>query len=192
MHFIIGGARSGKSNFAEQQVQKIVQQTDQTPIYLATGIAIDDEMTDRITRHQLQRSQASAMMNKPWQLHECAMQIATACQQFGHEHVVLLDCLSLWLNNHIFYAVQQFSSDDEVQTYLSDMRQQLVQALQNTTCRLVIVSNEVGLGIVPLGRETRWFVDHLGWLNQAIAQIADEVTLLTAGLPMTLKTNDRV
>jgi len=192
MHFVIGGARSGKSNFAEQQVQKIVERVELTPVYLATGSAIDDEMADRIKRHQMQRTQTSAQMKKPWQLHECPMQIAGACSQFEHHHVVLLDCLSLWLNNHVFYAVHHFNSDGDIQSYLTDQRLQLIQALQKASCQLVIVSNEVGLGIVPLGKETRWFVDHLGWLNQAVAQIANEVTMLVAGLPMTLETQDRV
>jgi len=187
IHLVIGGARSGKSSFAEQLVQEIVAKENKTPVYVATGVAVDEEMTDRISRHQLQRAQASHSMNVPWHLIESPLHIAKECQAFEEHHVVLIDCLSLWLNNHLQNIMGNEVDDDDVDNYLISEKEKLVNAIAGMRCDLIVVSNEVGLGVVPLGKETRWFVDHLGWLNQAIANAADNVTSMIAGLPLSLK-----
>lgn len=189
IHLVIGGARSGKSNYAEQLIQTSVIKKQKKPVYLATGVALDGEMADRIIRHKQQRIKANESMPYPWQLKESPLHIAQDCQQYDGNHILLIDCLSLWLNNHLQRVTQQEQNDDEMHQYLICEREVLLTALTKTKCDVVLVSNEVGMGVVPMGKETRWFVDHLGWINQAIAQLADRVTLMTAGIPLNLKVN---
>ncbi|MEL7367188.1 MAG: bifunctional adenosylcobinamide kinase/adenosylcobinamide-phosphate guanylyltransferase, partial [Pseudomonadota bacterium] len=102
--------------------------------------------------------------------------------QFGSQDVVLVDCLTLWLNN-IIYSQGESLDATEIEVEVA----KLVEALQASTARFVLVSNEVGMGVVPLGEVSRVFVDHAGWMNQAVARVADKVTLVSAGLPLMLK-----
>lgn len=164
---ISGGARSGKSSLAERLVATSNQVT-----YIATATAFDKEMANRITLHQQQRP-------KNWRLIECPLLLCEALDQLSASgQTVLVDCLTLWLNNQLYHHPEQD---------FSLMRQQLAQAVCRFEGQLILVSNEVGMGLVPLGELNRVFVDQQGWLNQELARLCDEVIFVAAGLPLYLK-----
>ncbi|OLQ88342.1 bifunctional adenosylcobinamide kinase/adenosylcobinamide-phosphate guanylyltransferase [Vibrio panuliri] len=172
VHLILGGARSGKSSFAESQVlasEKSVRH------YVATATVTDDEMRQRIAHHQARR-------DEHWQLHEEPLQLVSLLRTFSADEIVLVDCLTLWMSNVIF-AGGQTASEEEISRRVAD----LVSGLEQCAADVILVSNEVGLGVVPMGEVTRLFVDHAGWMNQAIAKVANQVTFVAAGLPMKLK-----
>lgn len=165
---ILGGARSGKSRYAEQ----LAKRSALPVLYLATATALDEEMVARISHHQQQRP-------SEWQLCECPLLLAeTLAQESKKAQCILVDCLTLWLNN------QLFEDPDQDFTLLFD---QLLESLQGSTADIILVANEVGLGIIPLGEVSRKFVDEAGRLNQQLASIADEVLFIAAGLPLHLK-----
>jgi adenosylcobinamide kinase/adenosylcobinamide-phosphate guanylyltransferase len=240
IHFILGGARSGKSRFGEQVVEALAlaQAKDNNtavinPTYIATATAIDGEMSQRILKHQKDRHDNQ---NIEWNLIECPLDLVGIINH-AHEsstaqgqmagNVYFIDCMTLWLNN-VLYRLEKLQAtqkikgaSDNIETienvdeYLNHCVDELVDALihsqkciqkkslshshggsqdelQNqaqefTPPTFVIISNEVGLGIIPMGESTRLFVDHCGWLNQKLAALANEVTLVTAGIPMTIK-----
>ncbi len=164
---ILGGARSGKSSLAET-----LAKTSEQVTYLATATAFDTEMTKRITLHQQQRP-------KDWHLLECPLLLCEALDQLsGSGQTVLVDCLTLWLNNQLYHHPEQD---------FSLARQQLADAVSQFEGKLILVSNEVGMGLVPLGELNRVFVDQQGWLNQQLARVCDEVIFVAAGLPLYLK-----
>ena len=168
-HLILGGARSGKSRFAEQAAQSAFKQSmGGKLIYLATAAADDDEMARRIDHHQLRRG-------PEWNLIEEPLAIADVIDQVYDSSTILIDCLTLWLSNclHNNCWVEQ--------------RSNLLSALDNTPANVIMVSNEVGSGVVPMGELSRQFVDESGWLHQQIASIASDVSLVIAGLEMPLK-----
>ena len=164
---IVGGARSGKSSLAET-----IAKTSEQVTYIATATAFDTEMTKRITLHQQQRP-------KDWRLIECPLLLCEALTQLsGSGQTVLVDCLTLWLNNQLYHQPEQ----DFVLA-----RQGLADAVCQFEGKLLLVSNEVGMGLVPMGELNRVFVDQQGWLNQQLARICDEVIFVAAGLPLYLK-----
>ncbi|KJY83371.1 adenosylcobinamide kinase [Vibrio galatheae] len=173
IHLVLGGARSGKSSFAEAQAQKLSSQ--KAKHYVATAIAFDDEMKKRIAHHQASR-------DEEWVEHECPIQLPDLLATFSDQDVVLVDCLTLWINNIIY-------NDGETlhETKIKQQVVRLTKTLEQSQADIILVSNEVGLGVIPLGQVSRLFVDHAGWTNQAIARIADKVTFVAAGLPMPLK-----
>lgn len=176
IHLILGGARSGKSSFAERAAQQRVKPHHSGRLhYVATAIAFDEEMQQRIQHHQIQRGD-------DWQEHEVPVQLPPLLAGFGADDVVLVDCLTLWLNNVIYNDGNTLNADA-----ISARVDGLVVALRQSDATVFLVSNEVGLGVVPLGEVSRRFVDHAGWMNQAIARCADSVTLIAAGLPLALK-----
>lgn len=164
---LLGGARSGKSSFAEQLLAK----ADEV-FYLATATAIDDEMAQRILRHQQQRPGHWTVLEVPLLLTETLNSLS------GRGATVLVDCLTLWLNNQLYRFPEQ---------NFQQLRQQLADTVANFDGRLVLVSNEVGAGVVPLGPVNRRFVDEQGWLNQQLAACCHQVVLVCAGLPLYLK-----
>ena len=189
IHFILGGARSGKSGFAERWTLNRAQDTAQSPIYIATATNFDGEMDCRISKHRADRDDC-------WGLIECPSALANTINSVSMEscagngstgNIYLLNCLTMWLNNILFEQAQINRSYHEKSDFLSQQIDLLVEALENCQRDIVLVSNELGLGIVPMGEDTRLYVDFCGWLNQAVAKIADEVTLVTAGIPMTIK-----
>jgi adenosylcobinamide kinase/adenosylcobinamide-phosphate guanylyltransferase len=185
IHFVLGGARSGKSRFAEQETISLAKQQNKQAVYIATATTVDDEMVQRINQHQQDR------INKGhhWQLIECPLALA---QQLTHidqdESVYLLDCLTLWLNNQLFS--QQDLDKQLHEEHLKEEIKVLITTLSQFNADIVIVSNEVGLGIIPLGESTRLYVDYCGWLNQQVAEIAEQVTLVTAGIPLLIKSSE--
>ncbi len=163
---VLGGARSGKSRFAESLLADHVGQRT----YLATAEAGDEEMRERI-RHHRERRAAS------WRTIEAPIDLATPIADAG-EAAVLIDCLTLWLSN-----LMAAGRD------VDEATQGLCQALDRAKAPVVLVSNETGLGIVPDNALAREFRDNAGRLNQAIAARADRVFFIAAGLPLTLKDN---
>ena len=165
---IIGGARSGKSRFAEELA---IQNNDKVS-YIATATAIDKEMYERIRHHQARRP-------TDWILHECPLALPELLSvEAKKEQTILVDCLTIWLNNQLYEnPTQDFSL----------LFSSLATSIHNTKSHIIFVANEVGLGIVPLGEITRQFVDEAGRLNQQLAQLADRVTFMVAGLPLKLK-----
>lgn len=163
---IIGGARSGKSRLALQRAES----TGKPVIFIATAQAHDAEMAARIARHQAERPQH-------WSTIEAPLDLAGAIRTAG-EGCIVVDCLTLWLTNWLCQPdLAAFGA----------ARAALLAVLAVRRADLMLVSNETGLGIIPLGELTRRFVDEAGWLNQDIAALADEVIFVAAGLPLTLK-----
>lgn len=178
IHFVLGGARSGKSRFAEQQVTAQSKSQQKTAVYIATATAIDAEMDTRIIQHQSDRGD-------DWQLIECPLSLADTLGHLNSNNVYLLDCLTLWLNNQLYAVHEEMRSEQG--KHLQTEIDKLIKHLMLLNADIVIVSNEVGLGVIPMGESTRLYVDYCGWLNQKVATIADKVTLVTAGIPMTVK-----
>lgn len=165
---ILGGMRSGKSRLAEQHAQE-----SGLPVtYLATATAQDDEMRQRIAHHQAQRPDH-------WRLVEEPIALAVALQRHAAaDRCLLVDCLTLWLTNLLCL-------DEEAR-----LRQEidaLLGALPRLPGTIILVSNETGMGVVPLGELTRRYCDEAGRLHQALAQKCDKVILTVAGLPLVLK-----
>lgn len=168
IHLILGGARSGKSRFAEQQAIS----SQKKRFYFATAQALDTEMEQRIKRHQNDR-------DKHWQTIEEPISLAEQLLANDHpNHCLVVDCLTLWLTNCLLA---------EHATCWQEQKQQLLAALDLLQGDVLFVSNEVGLGIIPMDSLSRRFVDEAGWLHQAIAEKADKVSFIAAGLPLTLK-----
>lgn len=163
MHLVLGGARSGKSRFAETLAAK----AKGARTYVATAEAFDDEMRERIGFHRKQRAGAG------WQTVEAPLDPAAALQGRG---LVLVDCVTVWINNLMHH---ERPVRERVLDFIGKAR-----AFKGT---LIIVSNEVGMGIVPENQLARRFRDIAGWANQELAQAADTVTFVAAGLPLVLK-----
>jgi adenosylcobinamide kinase / adenosylcobinamide-phosphate guanylyltransferase len=164
---ILGGARSGKTGFAE----RLAMRAGETPLYLATAQALDAEMRDRVRLHQQQRQKRFATLEEP-------IALTTALKAAAREHdVILVDCLTLWITNLLG------SSHDVAQAV-----EELAMTLPTIeSSRVILVSNEVGLGIVPDNPLARTFRDLAGAAHQRLAQICTDVHFVVAGLPMTLK-----
>jgi adenosylcobinamide kinase/adenosylcobinamide-phosphate guanylyltransferase len=170
---IMGGARSGKSNYA----LKLAESRWRRPLYVATAEAFDKEMTARIAAHKKTRSRRWACAEEPL---EIARLIQQAPKLYPSRDVLLIDCFTLWLNNVLLRNGPKA---------FAQRRTALLKAVRNSKRSLIMVSNEVGLGIVPENELGRQFRDLAGWLNRDLAAIADTVVLLTAGLPVVLKEN---
>ena len=165
---VIGGARSGKSAYAE----RLVEESGLKPVYLATATTGDDEMSERIRIHKERRGEVWSTVEEP-------LALTTAIQEHSNiGSAILVDCLTLWLSN-----LMTLSRDIEQET------QELAAMLPDLNGPVVFVTNEVGLGIVPANELARAFRDHAGRLNQAVAQTSDRVVMMISGLPMTLKPN---
>ncbi len=172
--FITGGARSGKSAFAEQ----LALQSGPNPCYLATAQPLDSEMGVRIRRHQLRRGDN-------WQTVEESLDLAQAlASNDGQYSVIMVDCLTLWLTNLLLVGDGR---DDGLEDAILERVRQLADALRTMTTPVIIVSNEVGMGIVPEYRLGRIFRDIAGQANQIVAAAADEVWLVVSGIPLRLK-----
>lgn len=170
IELVLGGARSGKSRYAEN----CVLAKDKTALYLATADALDDEMQQRIRHHQSRRMDE-------WLTVEETIHLAEALKNAdSRDRCILVDCLTLWLSNCLLKDRQCWPQQKAA----------LLQCLPAMQADVVLVSNEVGQGIVPLGEINRRFVDESGWLHQELAALADSVTLVTAGLPFLLKSAD--
>ena len=168
-HLILGGARSGKSSFAERLVERITTQKGTQKVYIATATAGDEEMSKRIQRHKEQRT-------GQWQVNEEQTDLASLLNNATAEHCILIDCLTLWLSNCLYKECW------------AEQRTHFLDALEDCQADVIMVSNEVGSGITPMGELSRQFVDESGWLHQTLAQQCSHVSLIVAGLENSLKT----
>lgn len=164
--FVLGGARSGKSRHAQQRAESLEGRLT----FVATAQAHDDEMRDRIARHQADRDQRWRTIDAPVALPEAIQALD------GRDHVVLVDCLTLWLSNLLLMDADIPAACDR-----------LTRAVGDFSGHIILVANEVGFGIVPDNVLARRFRDDAGRLNQRVAAIADEVLMVAAGLPLRLK-----
>lgn len=166
---VLGGARAGKSVYAERLIADALV-PGQTALYLATAERRDDEMAERIAQHRARRGPS-------WETREVPLDLPDAVRAAGRAgRPVLVDCLTLWVSN-LLGAERDIAAAGDA----------LLDALRDVRGPLALVSNEVGLGIVPDNALARAFRDHVGRLHQAIAQHADRVVFVAAGLPLVLK-----
>ncbi|MBL4906813.1 MAG: bifunctional adenosylcobinamide kinase/adenosylcobinamide-phosphate guanylyltransferase [Sneathiella sp.] len=163
---VLGGARSGKSAFAEQ----LAIESNLTPVYLATGQAFDSEMEKRIAKHQIDRGTHWHTIEEPIELLE------TLQTESRHDRVILVDCLTLWVSNLMM-------SDKNLETEFRS----LSASVSTLKGPIIFVSNEVGQGIVPDNAMAREFRDYAGRLHQLIASTVESVYFVTAGLSQKLK-----
>lgn len=163
---VLGGARSGKSTFAENLVLK----SGLSPHYIATAQIWDDEMRARIDMHKERRTTGWTNIEAPDDLE------AALLEADGENHIILVDCLTLWVTNLMMGQADIAARSQTLCAVLSDMK-----------APVVLVSNEVGLGIVPENDMARAFRDHAGRIHQEIAAMADEVYFIAAGLPLKMK-----
>jgi adenosylcobinamide kinase/adenosylcobinamide-phosphate guanylyltransferase len=163
---VLGGARSGKSRHAEQ----LALASGRAPVYVATAQVLDDEMARRIATHRARRGPAWRTVEEPLDL------VGILQRECARERIVLVDCLTLWLSN-LMVAARAVEAESA----------RLLEALPGLGGPLVLVSNEVGQGIVPDNVMARQFIDHAGFLHRGIALQADAVVFMTAGLPHRLK-----
>ncbi len=166
---ILGGTRSGKSEYAEREAAA----TGLPVTYIATAAdpGEDQAFQARIERHRQRRPSSWVLVEEP-------LELPTLLRQAPPQACLLVDCLTLWLTN-----VMMLEDTGLQQQYVDA----LAAALAQTPARVVLISNEISLGVVPMGEFTRQFVDALGLLHQRLAALADEVTLVVAGLPLQLK-----
>ncbi|PKL51764.1 MAG: bifunctional adenosylcobinamide kinase/adenosylcobinamide-phosphate guanylyltransferase [Nitrospira bacterium HGW-Nitrospira-1] len=166
--FILGGAKSGKSSFALKKASLLSGKK----AYIATAQALDDEMAERIEKHK-------SVRGSNWDTFEEPTKISEVIEKIGNNYsVITLDCLTLWLSNMMCGSL---NASEEIERFFDSLR------ITHHASRLFIVSNEVGMGIVPENELSRRFRDLSGYLNQRVAQIADEVYLVTAGIPIKIK-----
>jgi adenosylcobinamide kinase/adenosylcobinamide-phosphate guanylyltransferase len=166
---ITGGIRSGKSRYALSSVQKMNGQK----IFIATAEPLDESMSVRIKNHQQERGDEFTTVEEP-------VYLARAISAVSQNEVILIDCLTLWVNN-LFYYFKKDSGKIREQFDL------FLDVLVHHPGRIVIVTNEVGLGVIPENELTRTFIDELGSLNQRVAQLSNEVIMMIAGLPQFIK-----
>ena len=162
---ILGGARSGKSRLAEQRAEE----TGLELLYLATATVGDAEMSERIRHHQVRRKTQWTLLEEPTELAE------VLSRHHREDRCILVDCLTLWISNCLHKNCWE------------QQRDALLAVLPNFQGRIIFVSNETGMGVVPMGELSRKFVDESGFFHQQLASLCDQVTLTVAGLPLLLK-----
>lgn len=185
---VTGGARSGKSSFAEQYAMR----TGNHGVYIATCQSYDEEMNDRIARHQQDREgtgYAWTTLEEPYEAADLIDKLRTEFGEYEQDAAqtvpaLLLDCLTLWLTNWMLRVDYEMLGDQRLEQEIT----KLVAAIERYPYPLIIVTNEVGDGIVPEYPLGRAFRDEAGRMNQRIAAVCERVFLVTAGIPVDLKT----
>ncbi|NBW49099.1 MAG: bifunctional adenosylcobinamide kinase/adenosylcobinamide-phosphate guanylyltransferase [Betaproteobacteria bacterium] len=180
---ILGGQKSGKSRRAELIARQWLDASpDHETVLIATAQPWDEEMRQRIARHQADRAERVPGMRTV----EEPLALAEAIREHSNARtLVVVDCLTLWLTNLLMPAENE---SNKAATPMDTARAaSLLIAIQESQGPVVLVGNEIGLGVIPMGREVRAFVDALGRLNQDVATVCERVTLMAAGLPLTLK-----
>jgi adenosylcobinamide kinase / adenosylcobinamide-phosphate guanylyltransferase len=165
---ITGGARSGKSQYAERRAVEMGGR----PLYVATAEANDEEMAQRIAEHRRRRGTQWRTIEEPWELTQSLL------AERGKTDCALVDCLTLWISNLLIRRGDK---------YASEKVEDLIEKLPQVDFHLLFVTNEVGWGVVPDNPLARKFRDLAGWTNQRMAQAANEVILMVAGVPITAK-----
>ncbi|MBN2516369.1 MAG: bifunctional adenosylcobinamide kinase/adenosylcobinamide-phosphate guanylyltransferase [Deltaproteobacteria bacterium] len=168
--FVTGGARSGKSDF----VQEMAETLEGKRLFLATAEALDDEMKERIRKHKEKRGDR-------WDTLEEPLDLGNAIQSVSKSYrTILVDCLTVWLSNLLI----EYEDEDEI---ISEMIDDFFSSMDDCKETFIVVSNEVGLGIVPDNKLVRIYRDKLGFLNQRMAKRADQVYILFSGIPVKIK-----
>ena len=171
---ITGGVRSGKSRYALERAQAVFP--DQPKCFIATAEPCDEEMRARILRHQKDRGNDFVTLEEPIRLAEA---VASAEREFS---VIVIDCLTFWMNNLLFrFSEDPKQFDFQIQSFLKTLE----TAQEKTSC--LMITNEVGCGLVGANPLDRQFVDRLGVLNQEIGRLCEEVILVVAGVPNSMK-----
>ena len=177
---LLGGARSGKSHYA----QELAKQMSDKVLFVATAEALDEDMRLRIEKHKQERPSG-------WRTLEAPLQVGKNIQShIGYTPLVILDCVTLLVNNiFCLFDEKQFDKIDDsvLEKKVTIEIEGLLNCIQNTEASYIIISNEVGLGLVPDNRMGRLYRDILGRANQMLAQHADEVYLMVAGIPLRVK-----
>lgn len=173
---VLGGARSGKSRLAEQLVSDAATIRSAQRVYIATAQALDAEMAARIARHRAERGPG-------WITRDAPHALADAIHAAGPGEVLLVDCLTLWLSNRLCALPDPMAAEALLEPDVTD----LLAAISQTRTSIVLVSNEVGLGLVPETPLGRAFRDCAGRLNQQVAEKAHRVAFVAVGLPVWLK-----
>jgi adenosylcobinamide kinase/adenosylcobinamide-phosphate guanylyltransferase len=176
---VLGGARSGKSAYAE----RLAIDSGKEVIYLATATAGDAEMGARIAHHRSARPPEWTTVEEPLALGNQLLRWSSP------ERLILVDCLTLWLSNLLFCAGDRYPEVGEITlpAQFDEQQDMLASALTRCAGDVVLVSNEIGLGLMPMGAISRRFMDEQGRLNQAMAAICDNAVFVAAGLPLVLK-----
>ena len=193
LELILGGQKSGKSRRAEFLARDwLLQSPHHKAVLIATAQPWDEEMQQRIARHKQDRAErvpGLTTVEEPLQLAQTIVRLSQP------DTLLVVDCLTLWLTNLLMPAdvgdvdkslANTLTNKPLASNYIAYIAM-LSVAISKSTGPVIIVSNEIGLGVIPMGREVRTFVDALGKLNQDIAQVCDKVTLMVAGLPLGLK-----
>ena len=181
--FVTGGSRSGKSLFAEEQAKSISDKV----VYIATSIPFDDEMQDRVKKHRAQRPSSWVTLEQYFDIHKVIGEMRPGAD------CILLDCVTIMVSNIMFSENRSDWQDikpeeaDRIQDQVLEQVELLMQALKTHDMNAVIVSNELGMGIVPDNRLSRVFRDIAGKVNQKVAAHADEAWMVVSGLPLKLK-----
>lgn len=165
---ITGGARSGKSRYALEAAMEVKNKA-----FIATAQAFDEEMRLRIERHQRERGREFNTVEEPFDIASAITSLDAKCE------LVIVDCLTLWLSNLAHRHGAEAKEYPEVIEFLS--------IIENPPCEIVIVSNEIGMGVVPENELARRFRDLAGWLNQRVAKLASKVVFMVSGLPLMAK-----
>ena len=185
---ILGGQKSGKSRRAELLARGwLAQSSDHRAVMIATGEPWDDEMRERIARHQRDRAERVPGLQTVEEPHDVAAAVALHSTP---KTLVVVDCLTLWLTHWTMPMGCEDIDLKQKQALALDWQAQAAMflvAVRKSPGPVVLVGNEIGLGVIPMGREVRAFVDALGTLNQQVAQVCPRVTLMAAGLPLKLK-----
>ncbi|SPF53037.1 bifunctional cobinamide kinase and cobinamide phosphate guanylyltransferase [Candidatus Desulfosporosinus infrequens] len=174
---VTGGARSGKSRFAEL----LAAQSKRPVIYIATAQIWDEEMALRVKKHQQQRPSTWRLIEEPRNIREIFNELK------DEDAVILLDCVTLWLTNLLLAGLAEHSQSDLVESQILSTVQEVAQLTHEIKPQVILVSNEVGQGIVPENPLSRAYRDLAGRSNQILAHSADQVYLVVAGLPMEIK-----
>lgn len=180
--FLLGGARSGKSHYAETWAQA----HGENVLFVATAQAFDDEMRDRIARHRASRPENWHTLEAPLNV---GAAIIKAFEAKAYDTVVL-DCVTLLASNALLTLPEDCTQENANQAIMAEI-ENLLRAYEQVNATWLVISNEVGMGVVPPATLGRLYRDALGWANQHIAQSADEVLLLVAGLAWHLKPTQR-
>ena len=167
----LGGARSGKSDYAESTALSLAEDHGQSAVYVATGQAFDDEMKARIKRHLDRRDDRFATIEEP-------LDLVSVLKNHNSNHVLLIDSIGVWITNLMINELD-----------VDQIMAETLAAIKETEASVVLVSDEIGMGIVPEGAMSRAFRDHIGLMNQNVASLADRVAFLVAGLPMIIKSD---
>lgn len=176
---ILGGARSGKTAHAVAVAKSLSMQRNFDVTYVATAQPLDDEMRHRISLHRAERP-------TKWHTLEAPSGLAQAVAELPSDHVVVIDCMTLWLSNALLKDFRDDAPTAALATWDHE-RAALLQWLDASRNEVLLISNEVGAGIVPLSAVSRRFQDEQGRLNQALAAICDRVTLVVAGIAVPIK-----